>query len=50
MSDTSTETIRDANDRFRRGDPDIPGQWVMTQGISATIEKGRGADRNSIPS
>jgi len=39
MSDTSTATIRDANDRFRRGDPSIPGQWVMTQGMSAAIEE-----------
>ena len=39
MSETSTEIIRDANDRFRRGDQTIPGQWVITQGLAATIEE-----------
>lgn len=39
MSDTSTEIIRDANDCFRRGDQTIPGQWVITQGLAATIEE-----------
>ncbi|MEL6413404.1 MAG: DUF3768 domain-containing protein [Pseudomonadota bacterium] len=39
MSDTSTESIQDANDRFRGGDQTVPGQWVITQGLAATIEE-----------
>ena len=39
MSDTSKEIIRDANDRFRRGDSDIPGERLITQGLAATIEE-----------
>ena len=39
MSDTDRNIIRDANDRFRREDPSIPGQWIITQGLAATIEE-----------
>lgn len=28
-----TEQIRDLNDRFRKGDVNIPGQMVMTSGV-----------------
>jgi hypothetical protein len=28
-----TEQICDLNDRFRKGDPSIPGQMVMTSGV-----------------
>lgn len=38
MPDTTTATVRHANDRFRRGDPDIPCQWVMTEGVSSIVE------------
>lgn len=48
MSDTSTATITDTNDRFRRGDPDIPGQWVMTQGVSAALERAGAAPLDVI--
>ena len=39
MQDQQTAQIRDANDRFRQGDQDIPGQWFMTQGMAALIEE-----------
>lgn len=35
MSDTNT--IRSLNDRFRRGDANVPGQILMTQGIAALL-------------
>lgn len=34
---SETETIRDTNDRFRRGDPTVPGRIMITQGIQAVI-------------
>jgi len=37
MTDQDTAAIREANDRFRKGDPSIPGQWVMTHGIAAIL-------------
>lgn len=39
MSDTDRNTIRDAIDRFRRRDQDIPGQWLITQCLAVAIEK-----------
>ena len=39
MSDTSTEIIRDANDRFRRGDATVPGERLITQGLAAAIKE-----------
>lgn len=39
MPDEATKIIREANDRFRAGDTTIPGQWVITQGMAATIEE-----------
>lgn len=39
MPNRETTTIQKANDQFRRGEPGIPGKWVMTQGIAAAIEK-----------
>lgn len=31
-------TIRDLNDRFRKGDPAIPGQRLMTIGVQALLD------------
>lgn len=39
MSDTSTEIIRSANDRFRKGESDISGERLITQGLAAVIEE-----------
>ncbi|WP_424972641.1 DUF3768 domain-containing protein [Dinoroseobacter sp. S76] len=39
MSDDDTAIIRQANDDFRAGKPNIPGQWLMTQGIAGLIEE-----------
>jgi len=33
MSDTTAAAIATLNDRFRRGDPKIPGQTVITRGV-----------------
>lgn len=39
MSDTSKEIIRDANDRFRRGDVSIPGERYITSGLASLIKE-----------
>ncbi len=39
MPDKATRTVQRANDSFRRGDPSIPGQWVITQGLSAMLKE-----------
>lgn len=33
----TTALIADQNDRFRRGDPTVPGQMVITQGVQALL-------------
>lgn len=33
----SSQTIRDLNDRFRKGDPAVPGRILVTQGVQALI-------------
>lgn len=45
--DSETETIRDANDRFRRGDQSVPGRMLITQGIQAVLEEAN-SDPNAI--
>ncbi len=45
--DTHTQVIRDLNDRFRQGDPAIPGQMLITIGVQqlATETVGKGIDQ-----
>ncbi|MDB4020156.1 DUF3768 domain-containing protein [Planktomarina temperata] len=38
MGQSEHDRIRDQNDKFRTGDPGIPGQRVMTQGINALLD------------
>lgn len=38
MTDT-TQSIRLLNDRFRRGDPSVPGKIVLSTGIQALLEE-----------
>lgn len=33
----SSQAISDLNDRFRKGDPTVPGQILITQGVQALI-------------
>lgn len=40
----SSQTIRDLNDRFRKGDPAIPGQILVTPGVQALIADQGNAD------
>ena len=40
----SSQTIRDLNDRFRKGDPTIPGRVMVTQGVQALITGHEGED------
>ena len=38
MEQSETDKIREQNDRFRKGDDNIPGQRVMTQGIAEILQ------------
>lgn len=44
----SSHTIRDLNDRFRKGDPTIPGQLLVTRGVQALVAGYEDEDINSI--
>ncbi len=44
MTNPTPKTIRDQNDRFRKGDASIPGQILMTSGLSALLQ-----DQNRTP-
>lgn len=44
----SSQTIRDLNDRFRKGDPAIPGRVMVTQGVQALIAGHEGEDDVSV--
>ena len=44
----SSQTIRDLNDRFRKGDSTIPGQVMITQGVQALIAAHDGEDVISV--
>ncbi len=44
---SETEAIRDANDRFRRGDQSVPGRMLITQGIQGVLKE-TGSDTNDI--
>ncbi|WP_299298079.1 DUF3768 domain-containing protein [uncultured Tateyamaria sp.] len=48
MPDKATQIIQDANDRFRRGEPGILGQIVLTLGIAGTLEETGGAPLDVI--
>jgi hypothetical protein len=37
MTNEKTATIRDLNDRFRRGDVGVPGRRLMTIGVQALL-------------
>ena len=37
MTDSKTKTIRDLNDRFRKGDASIPGTVVVTFGVQQLL-------------
>ena len=39
MDKTDTEIIQETNDAFRQGQPGIPGQWLLTQGIAGALEE-----------
>lgn len=36
---TNTTSIQSQNDRFRKGDASIPGQIIMTSGLSALLQE-----------
>lgn len=38
MSNTAINTVRDLNDRFRKGDRSVPGETFITRGVNAMIE------------
>jgi Protein of unknown function (DUF3768) len=38
MNEAEANTIRNLNDRFRRGEIDVPGRWLMTTGVRALID------------
>ena len=42
-----TEIIREANDRFRRGDQSVPGRMLITEGIQAVLNE-TGSDPSVI--
>ena len=37
MTDSKTKTIRELNDRFRKGDANIPGTVVVTTGVQTLL-------------
>lgn len=39
MTETDTKIIQEANDAFRKGEPSLSGQYLLTQGIAATLEE-----------
>lgn len=39
MTNKLTVCIRDQNDRFRKLDPEVPGQILFTQGVATLIEQ-----------
>ena len=45
MTQCDTKTIQEINDRFRKGDPTVPGTVVVTPGVQALLEgNGEGYD------
>ncbi|MEM5471932.1 DUF3768 domain-containing protein [Hoeflea sp. AS60] len=44
----SSHTIRDLNDRFRRGDTTIPGQVMVTRGVQALVAGPEDEDTNRV--
>lgn len=38
MAETKTDTIRELNDRFRKGDASVPGRIMITAGVEALVE------------
>lgn len=47
MAPTTQQIIASQNDRFRRGDPALPGRIVMTSGIRNLLDE-VGKDVNSV--
>ena len=47
MSD-KTKTIRELNDKFRAGDITIPGQWLVTSGLTALLEESETAPEDLL--
>jgi len=39
MADSRAKTIQELNDRFRKGDPTVPGTFVVTNGVQALLEE-----------
>ena len=39
MSNHTKTTIADLNDKFRRGDPTVPGQFVITSGLNGLLDE-----------
>ena len=48
MNQQTTDTIRNLNDRFRQGDPSVPGQMMITIGVKELASEQAGGSLEPV--